>query len=119
MEVKYYRKYVEKIIQADPTDIIITRIQRIPDGYDGWIEEEVTLPPQTVGIYNKKSHREHMDDSGTTIGYLQSSVEKMLCKHDADVLEGDKFTAKGREYRVTFVNNYLDICKQVELEVIK
>lgn len=116
---RYYRKYIEKAIHANPTEITIRRIQRIPDGFDGWIEEEVTLPAQTVTIYTKKAHRERMNDSGTTVGYMVSSLEKMLCAFDADIMQGDKFTANGREYKVTFVNDYLGICKQAELEVIQ
>ncbi len=106
-------------MQTNAISIAIKRITKVPDGFDGWIEEEVTLDPQTVSIYNKKSHRERINDRGSVIGYMSSSVEKMLCAYDADILEGDKFIANGREYKVTFVNGYLGICKQAELEVIK
>ncbi len=114
----YYKKYVEKVIQANPTPIIISRIQKISDGFDGWIEERVKLPPQTVSIYNRKFHRERLSDSGATIGYLSSTAEKLLCGSDTDIMQGDRFQNQGREYKVTWVHVYDDICKQVELEVI-
>lgn len=115
----YYKKYIEKAINANPTTITIKRIKKIPDGFDGWIEEPIELPPQVVSIYQKRAQRERISDSGTTIGYMASNVEKMLCKGDADVKEGDRFEANDREYKVSFVNNFFDICKQAELEVIK
>ena len=115
----YYKKYIEKAINLNPTVITIKRIQKVSDGFGGYIEQEIELPPQTVNIYQKKSQREHISDSGTTIGYYIANTEKMLCMGDADVLEGDKFEANGRKYRVSFINNYFDICKQAELEVIE
>ncbi len=116
---KYYRRYIEKAIQSNPTTIVIRRIQRIDDGYDGFIEEEIELDPQTVTFYNRKSQREIIQDKGQTIGYLSSNTEKILCTHDTDIQDGDYFNANDREYRVIFVDNYLDICKQVELEVVQ
>jgi ABC-type Fe2+-enterobactin transport system substrate-binding protein len=115
----YYKKYIEKLITANPEAIIITRTTTTDDGYGGKTENKSTLPPQTVTFYKRKSHREFVSDTGQTVGYLTSSIEKILTKFDADIQKGDIFPNQGRIYKVTFVNTFLDICKQVELEVIK
>lgn len=114
----YYKKYIEKLIDSDPTNIVITRIEKISDGYKGYIEKPIEIT-ETVTFYQKKSNRQTVNESGVVIGYMATSIEKILAKGNANILEGDTFKASGREYKVSFVNSYLDICKQIELEVIK
>lgn len=115
----YYKKYIEKLIATNPESITITRKKTTDDGYGGKTEENKTLLAQTVTFYKRKSHREFVSDAGQTVGYLTSSIEKILTLFDADIQKDDVFINQGRKYKVTFVNTYLDICKQVELEVIK
>lgn len=114
----YYKKYIEKLIESNPTTINITRIEKVDDGYNGYIEKPVEIT-ETVTFYEKRSNRETVSESGVTIGYMATSIEKILAKANTDIIEGDTFKANGREYKVLFVNQYLDICKQIELEVIK
>ncbi|MCQ4921557.1 hypothetical protein NE686_00545 [Tissierella carlieri] len=114
----YYKKYIEKLIDSDPTNIVITRIEKISDEYKGYIEKPIEIT-ETVTFYQKKSNRQTVNESGVVIGYMATSIEKILAKGNANILEGDTFKASGREYKVSFVNSYLDICKQIELEVIK
>lgn len=114
----YYKKHIEKLIDVNPTTIKITRIKRVDDGYGGYTEIETTHD-EVVTFYKKRSNRQTVNESGVVIGYMATSIEKILAKGDADILEGDIFKANGREYRVLFVNSYFDICKQIELEVIK
>lgn len=116
---KYYRRYIEKMIAANPVTITITRTTKVDDGFGGIDEQRAMLPPQTVTIYNRKAQREIISDSGATMVYTVASVEKMLAMPDADVMEGDEFTHAGREYRVVFVNDLRGICKQAEVEAIK
>lgn len=116
---KYYRRYIEKMVESNPVDIIITRLTKEDDGFGGVDEQEITLPPQTVTFYNRKARREYVSEAGTTIGFMSSSVEKILATADTDILEKDEFTHTGREYRVSFVNDYMGICKQAEVAVIK
>jgi hypothetical protein len=116
MNVKYYKKYIEKLINANPTTINIPRMEKTPDGYGGHIENPIDIT-ETVTFYDKKSRREVVTDYGTT--YVGVSVTKILAKGDADIIKGDSFIVNGTEFRVLFVDSYFDICKQIELEVIK
>lgn len=104
----YYKKYIEKMIAENPQEIIIKRRT------EGGLEE---IPPQTVLFYNRKAHRETVEDSGRTIAYGASSVPKLLTKGDSVIEEGDMFTHDDKVFRVTFVKSYKGICKQAELEV--
>lgn len=114
----YYKKYIEKLINFDPTTIEITRIEKVDDGFQGYTENEIFIT-ETVTIYQKRSNRQFVSDTGVSVGFMATSIEKILTKFDADILEGDTFKANNREYLVTFVNPFIGICKQIEVEVIK
>lgn len=116
MNVKYYKKYIDKLIESNPTTINITRIEKIDDGYNGHIEKPIAIS-ETVTFYDRKSRREVVTDYGTS--YVGVSVTKILAKGDADIIKGDSFIVEGNEFKVLFVDSYFDICKQIELEVIK
>lgn len=113
----YYKKYIEKLINANPTTITIKRFTKVDDGYGGHTTTETTHE-EIVSFYKRRSNREFVSDSGVSVGFMATSVEKILAKATADIIRGDKFVANDREYRVTFVNSYFDICKQIEVEVI-
>jgi hypothetical protein len=115
---KYYKRYIEKLINSNPTDIILTRIIKEPDGYEGYIEHPVQIS-LTFTFYTKKAPRSTIQEKGTVVTNLSSSINKILTKGDADILEGDTFEHGGRKYRVGFVNSYMGICKQAEVEVIE
>lgn len=119
MNKKYYKKYIEKMVEQSPITIEIERIRIIDDGFDGEIMERVKLEPQKVRIYDKKSQREIVADKGATMGYMSSNAEKLLARYDADIKEGDTFKVDNREYKVLLPKNYMDICIQAELEVIR
>ncbi len=112
----YYKKYVEKLINSNPATITIKRKVEIDDGYGGTIinEKEIT---ETVSFYERNARREVVTDYGTT--YTGTQVTKILAKGDADIKEGDVFEYNGKTFRVLFVENYLDICKQIELEMVQ
>lgn len=112
---KYYKKYIEKLINADPTTINITRKIETDDGYGGSIIEEIEIN-EKVTFYDRKSRREVVTDYGKT--YTGVSVTKMLATGEADIVKGDTFKVNDTEFKVLFVNDYFDICKQIELEVI-
>jgi len=115
MNTRYYKKYIEKAIEQDPTIITIKRKIITDDGFGGKKEETIELEPQTIRIYNKKAQREIVSDTGTIMGYTL----KFLAKGGTDIQEGDTFTWQGKTLKVAFVNDYFGICKQGELEVIK
>lgn len=112
---KYYKKYIEKLINANPTDIIIRRQVKTDDGYGGSTIEEIEIN-ETVTLYDRKSRREIITDYGSA--YTGVSVTKMLTKSDADIIKGDTFKVEEIEYKVLYIKGYFDICKQIELEVI-
>ena len=115
----YYKKYIEKLINANPATITIKRKIITDDGFGGKKEETIELEPQTIRIYNKKAQREIVSDTGTIMSYNLSSVLKLLAKGGTDSQEGDTFTWQGKTLKVAFINDYFSICKQGELEVIK
>ena len=114
----YYKKYIEKLINANPTTLTIKRITKVDDGYGGHTTTESTHD-ETVTFYQRRSNREFVSDSGVSVGWMATSIEKILAKATTDIVRGDKFIANDREYRVTFVQPYFDICKQIEVEVIE
>lgn len=112
----YYKKYIEKLIESNPVTITIKRKVKNDDGYGGSIIEEKEVT-ETVTFYDRKARREVVTDYGTS--YVGVSVTKLLVKGDSQIIEGDTFKTNNKEYKVLFVNPYKDICKQIELEVIK
>lgn len=115
MNTRYYKKYIEKLINSNPANVTIKRKIKIDDGYGGFIIEEKEIT-ETVTFYERKTRREVLTDYGTT--YTGVQITKILAKHDADIQEGDTFEYEGKKYKVLFVKDYMDICKQIELEVI-
>lgn len=112
----YYKKYIKKLINANPANITIKRKIKIDDGYGGSIVEEKEIN-ETVTFYERKARREVVTDYGTT--YVGINITKILALFNADIIEGDTFTYEGKTYKVLFAKPYLDVCKQIELEVIK
>ncbi len=112
----YYRKYIEKLINSNPANIAITRKAEIDDGYGGTTIEEVEIN-EIVTFYDRRARREVVSDYGTT--YTGVSVTKILALHDADIQKDDTFNYEGYTYKVLYVKPYMNICKQIELEVIK
>ncbi len=115
----YYRRYIEKLIAVNPTKITISRIVVTDDGYGGETQETVTVGPLTVGLYNKRVLRERVEDGGAVAGSYMSRSTKLLALSDADIQEGDEFAHAGKVWRVAFVQDYLGVCLQAELEVVK
>lgn len=114
----YYKKYIEKLINANPITITVKRTTKADDGYGGHTTTE-TEHDETVTFYQRRSQREFVSDSGVSVGFMATSIEKVLAKGTADFKEGDRFNANGQEYRVAFVRVYFDICLQIEVEIIK
>lgn len=112
----YYKKYIEKLINANPASIAIKREIKTDDGYSGSIVVEKELT-ETVTFYDRKSRREVVTDYGAT--YVGINITKILTLFSADIIEGDKLNYEGKTYKVLYVKPYFDICKQIELEVIK
>lgn len=115
MNNKYYKAYIKKLIEFNPTDISIERKIKEDDGFGGYTYTTVLIN-ERVTFYDKKARREVVTDYGVT--YTGVSVTKILAKGNADIQKDDIFTVNGITYKVLFPNNYFDICKQIELEVI-
>ena len=118
MQLSYYQKYIEKLINQNPVQIVIARSISVSDGYKGNVVTTSDLPAQTMTFYNKKYQKPIMNEAGKVYNSYLSRMDKLLCKADADILEGDTFTDNGKRYRVVNVSPYMGICKQVELELI-
>lgn len=111
----YYKRYIEKLINSNPTTIKIKRKVEIDDGFGGTIIEDIEVT-ETVAFYDRKARREVLTDYGTT--YIGVAVTKILAKGNADIVKNDKFIVNGTEYKALSVEPYKDICKQIELEVV-
>jgi|GEM_PF-1383829 len=116
--IDYYKKYIDGLINQQPTTITIERTEDQDNGYGGTVP--VDLPPveHQVLIYKKRSSREVIDTSGMIVGFQATGTWKMLAKGDADIIRGDTFTSDGMNFKVLQPTNYYDICKQIELEVV-
>ena len=116
MADRYYKKYIEKLINSNPTTITIKREIKTDDGYGGSIIDKKKIT-ETVTFYDRKARREVVSDYGTT--YVGINITKILALFSADIIEGDTFEHEGKTYEVLYVKPYFGICKQIELEVIK
>lgn len=116
MNKKYYKKYIEKLIDANPATITIKREIKTDDGYGGYDVEKEKIT-ETVTFYDRNTRREVITDSGVI--HTGVNITKILALYDADIQEKDIFEYNGKTYKVLYVKSYLDICKQIELEVIK
>lgn len=116
---RYYKKYVEKLINANPTTITMQRRTEEDDGYGGKVETLTDLLPQTVTFYMEGAQhrgvRVTVRDKGIIVG---GRVVKMLMKATGGVQEGDTFRYEGETLQVVRVADYRGICRQVELEAI-
>ena len=112
---RYYKSYVERVIAANPTEIAITRITEVPDGYGGVVKLTEVIT-EVIAFYERTEKREVVSEYGKT--YTAISLVKALSKGNANIIKGDMFTVDNIEYRVVYPKPYKDICKQIELEVI-
>ena len=115
---KYYISVIKQMIDQDKHTFNISRDEKVEDGYGGFItvNKEIEFEGR---IYNRKSVREITDIQGTSIGLSAVSHEKLLTLSDVDIRKGDVLEFEGRTLRVKFANDYFNICKQIELEVIE
>lgn len=115
---KHYIKEIQKIIDIDKVELNLSRVEKTSDGYGGYTTIKKNI--NVIGrLYNKRSVRELSDVKGEYIGLSALAAEKLLTLSNADVKKGDTFTLHDRDYRVHFVNDYLGLCKQIELEVVE
>lgn len=113
---KYYKRYIKKLINFNPTDITIKRNLKIDDGYGGHKEYIQTIS-ETVAFYERKTRKEIVTNDG--ISYTGVNVTKILTEFTTNIIKGDKIIVGDMKYKVLYVKPYFDICNQIELEVIE
>lgn len=99
-----------KIINDDKSSIIITRTTKTTDGAGGWTETTAIKTAQDMRIYSKNVISERLNTSVTEGGYVQTSIQKMLAYHNADINRKsasnvDKFTIGTKTYEVLDIIN--------------
>lgn len=112
---KYYKRYVEKLIENMPTVITHQKETRIDDGYGGHTTEIEEIKHK-VAIYNEIGRILTMSQAGQSFTSIGRTM--MLTLPDVDLKEGELIYIGSKEYRIYLVKSYFDICKQVEIEVV-
>ncbi len=116
MNKRYYKRLVERFINANPAFVIVERERREGDGYGGEIIKETIKIKHKVSFYDIKARRETIKDHGKTYTGTQTTI--ILARYDADIREGELLEYKDRTYKVLGVEFYPGICKQIEIEVV-
>lgn len=116
MDLTGRRKLTAKAIELSPSEIVLKRWMRVPDGAGGWLDEqEVNLPAQTFRVYlGSSSSKDIVKDGGT----LQINNREMLCPWDADVKIKDTFNLDGVNHRVAVVNPVRYLGELVSLQCV-
>ena len=100
--VEMRRELTRRSIDQNPSQVAFTRVGKIPDGAGGWIEDEVTLAPQTVRLF-MSSNRGSRDVSQVG-GQMQINQAGLLALHNADIRKDDAFEQDGLRYKVAKVD---------------
>lgn len=116
MDNKYYKAYIEKLINLNPVYITLERNIKTPVGLGGYEYKKKYIDVKGL-FYDRSASREIINDIGKT--YANVTVTKLLIAGDADIKVGDTFTANDLEYRVVYPKEFGGLCLQVELEVVK
>lgn len=107
-ETRMLRKQTEAIIGFDGVEVIMRRVELVPDGSGGYTSTEVPKPPQRVGIYTPDTQlRVRQDADGKQV----SPEYELLALHDADIARGDIFLYDDANYEVVFVHRRRDKLK--------
>ncbi len=116
MDLNGRRKLTAKAIELSPSEIVLKRMMRVPDGAGGWLDEqEVDLPTQTFRIYlSGNSSKDIVKEGGT----LQINNREMLCAWDADIEIKDTFKLDGVNHRVEVVNPVRYLGEIVSLQCV-
>lgn len=101
------RSDTERMIDDNPTNIVITR--KAYDSSSGvrTAEAPETLASQTVRLYSKNTGRV---GEGDDFRFTRVREVRMLCEHDADVIQHsdeneDTFSVGGKTYRISDVRD--------------
>lgn len=111
---KFYIEILKKNIEKHKNKFKAVRYLKESDGFGGSIINEQEVEFEGV-IYNRKTSSIVFKIEGK----VASGNEKLLALPDSDIKKGDVFYYQDRKLRIKFINNYLNICLQCELEVVE
>lgn len=114
---RYYKSYVQRVINTVGTDITFSRFVGVDDGYGGKLPDTEIPVYETVAVYDRASRQYVITDAG--VGYKGAGTTMLLARYEADIQRGDIFDVLGYKFRVLFVKPYFNICKQIEIEVVE
>ena len=107
-ELVMQRRQTRAMIEADPTEIVLTRSTWTRNSTNGGRIADVNeLPPQRVRVlapYISRRGRQN-EAFDETLKSMPYSKETLLCFHTADIERHDLFEIDGIQYRVSFVYN--------------
>lgn len=102
------RRQTSAFIAADPTSIIFSRAEMVPNGAGGSrLDAPSTVSPQTVKMQapstsGSQGERNLLDGQVVQVDYV------LVCEWDADVKRGDWFYLNGVKYEVVTVRSTAD-----------
>lgn len=97
------REQTDRFIKENPFDINLVRHTKVPDGAGGTTFTDAAVPPQTVRVVTEKQYRNLQ--RRTVSGEMLTPELALICRWDADVLDGDTFVYQLREFEVIWVND--------------
>jgi len=117
VDKQYYRSVIRKVIDEEKAVLSAKRVVKTDDEYGGNETEEIGIVIEGR-FYGGRSYRTVSKVAGIVFNYHSTADAKLLTMPNEDVQTGDVFEHNGHEYRVRFINNYLDVCLQCDLEVV-
>ena len=101
------RRNVDAFIKADPVELVLNRVQRVPTAAGGYTEETYDTPPQQFRLVPFK-RRLTNQEANTQDGPIPHLDYVLVGRYNVDVEKGDFFDLNGDRWRVVGVEPNTD-----------
>ena len=103
-ELSIQREQTTNYINANPTDIALTRYTRTSDGAGGTTATGATLDPQTFRVVAQSSAA-RTTERRTVSGAMVNPDIILVCQWDANIERGDSFDYNGIKMQVVWITD--------------
>lgn len=104
-ELVMRRRNVLAFINADPTDVIFSRVTRVATTAGSWVESDPTPLPSSQRVRITDAKRRFTSPLvNTEAGDIPLSPYILLGKHDLDIRVHDVFSWRGSDYKVIAIH---------------